>query len=91
MDMIRELKAKALTLRELLEQYAPFDADVKEAYEWIKPLLDDVDAGRVIGPTKFPYGWIFFRGENNLPAYPALCGAAAEFANALEADDFGSM
>jgi hypothetical protein len=86
MDIAKNLKAKAQTLRELLEQYAPFDGDVKEAYEWIKPLLDSVDAGRVNGPMKFPYGWIFFRGENNLPAYPALCGAAAEFANALEAD-----
>lgn len=89
MDRVKDLQEKALTLRGLLEQYAPSDADVKEAYEWIKPLLDNVDAGAVIGPTKFPYGWIFFRGENNLPAYPDLCGAAAEFANALEADDPG--
>jgi hypothetical protein len=72
----------------LLEQYAPYDLDVKQAHEWIKPLLDAVDAGETIPPSKFPYGWIFFRGENNLPAYPALCGAAAEFADALEASDF---
>jgi hypothetical protein len=88
MDRVRELQAKALTLRELLEQRAPYDADVKEAYEWIRPLLDAVDAGKVIGPRKFPFGWIFFRGENNLPAYPALCDAAAEFADTLEANQF---
>jgi hypothetical protein len=87
MDRVMDLRAKARTLRKLLEQYAPHDADVNEAYEWIKPLLDAVDAGAVICPTKFPFGWIFFRGENNLPAYPALCGAAAEFADALEAND----
>jgi hypothetical protein len=89
MDWLIELQAKALTLRGLLEQYAPFDADVKEAYEWIEPLLHDVDVGRVTSPIKFPYGWIFFRGENGLPAYPALCGAAAEFADALEASHPG--
>lgn len=88
MDRVKELQAKALTLRELLEQHAPYDADVKEAYEWIKPLLDAVDAGKVIEPRKFPFGWIFFRGENNLPAYPALLGAAAEFADTLEAKEF---
>jgi hypothetical protein len=88
MNWFNDLKAKAQTLRELLEQYAPSDVDVKEAYEWIKPLLDAVDAGKVTGPTKFPFGWIFFRGENNLPAYPTLCGAAAEFADALEANYF---
>jgi hypothetical protein len=82
-----DLKAKALTLRELLEQYAPCDVDVEQAYEWIKPLLNAVDTGEVTAPSKFPFGWIFFRGENNLPAYPALCGAAAEFADALEAND----
>jgi hypothetical protein len=85
---VKELQAKALTLRQLLEQYAPYDADVKEAYEWIEPLLDAVDAGKVIGSTKFSFGWIFFRGENNLPAYPALCGAAAEFVDTLEANKF---
>lgn len=88
MDRVKDLQAKAVTLRELLEKNAPYDRDVKEAYEWIEPLLDAVDAGSVICPTKFPFGWIFFRGENNLPAYPALCGAAAEFADALEANDF---
>lgn len=87
MDHLNKLQAKALTLRRLLEQYGPYDADVKEAYDWIKPLLDAVDEGKVAGPTKFPFGWVFFRGENNLPAYPALCGAAAEFAGALEAND----
>jgi hypothetical protein len=86
MDKVKNLREKAQMLRGLLEQYAPSDADVKEAYEWIKPLLDEVDAGRVSAPKEFPYGWIFFRGENNLPAYPDLCGAAAEFANALEAE-----
>lgn len=35
MDRIGNLQAKALTLRSLLEQYAPRDADVKEAFEWI--------------------------------------------------------
>lgn len=88
-DRIIDLQAKAVTLRNLLEQYAPYDADVKEAYGWILPLLDDVDAGQVISPMKFPFGWIFFRGENNLPAYPALCGAAADFADALEANGSG--
>lgn len=87
MDWVKNLQAKALTLRDLLEQYAPYDSDVKEAYGWIKPLLDAVDAGAVIAPTKFPFGWIFFRGENNLPAHPELCGAAAEFADALESND----
>lgn len=86
MERVKDLQAKALALRRLLEQYAPDDADVKEAYEWIRPILDAVDGGKVICPTKFPFGWIFFRGENNLPAYPALCGAAAEFADALEAE-----
>lgn len=84
MDKSLKLQQKALILRALLERYAASDVDVKEAYEWIKPLLDDVDAGRVTGPRRFPYGWIFFRGENNLLAYPDLCGAAADFANTLE-------
>lgn len=87
MDKMKNLQAKALTLRSLLEQYAPYDADVKEALEWIKSLLDAVDAGTVVFPEKFPFGWIFFRGENNLLAYPALCDAAAEFADALEGNN----
>lgn len=88
MNRLNDLKAKAVTLRAQLEQYASADVDVSQAYEWIKPLLDAVDAGEVVGPSKFPFGWIFFRGENNLPAYPALCGAAAEFADALEGSNF---
>lgn len=86
MDQVRNLQAKAQTLRELLKRYALCDSDVKEAYEWIEPLLDAVDEGKVRCPTEFPFGWIFFRGENNLPAYPDLCGAAAKFADALEAN-----
>ncbi|MFC5459276.1 hypothetical protein [Massilia niabensis] len=86
MDRAKNLQAKALTLRSLLEQYAPHDADVKEAYGWVSSLLDAVDSGSAVLPTKFPFGWIFFRGENNLLAYPDLCGAAADFADALEGD-----
>lgn len=82
----QEAARKAQVLRTLLEQYAPSDADVNEAYEWIKPLLNEVDEGRVIGPKEFWYGWMFLRGENNLRAYPDLCDAAVEFANALEAE-----
>lgn len=85
MNNRKDLRNKAVELRKLLEQYASSDPDVREAYEWTKPLLNDVESGRVTSPTKFPYGWIFFRGENNLPAYPDLCGAAADFADALEA------
>ena len=88
-DRIKDLQAKAMALRNLLEQYTPYDADVKEAYGWVRPLLDDVDAGHVNCPMEFPFGWIFFRGENNLPAYPVLCGAAADFADALEANGAG--
>ena len=84
MDRLKDLQLKALTLRNLLEQHAAHDVDVKEAYEWIRPLLDSVDLGSVVFPAKFPFGWIFFRGENNLLAFPELCGAAAEFADALE-------
>ena len=80
----RDLQAKARVLRALLEKYAISDSDVKEAYEWIKSLLDEAETGQINEPMKFPYGWIFFRGENNLPAYPDLCGAAADFADVLE-------
>lgn len=85
MSWLEKLQEKAVGLRALLDKYATYDADVREAFEWIRPLLDDVDAGKITSPIKFPYGWIFFRGENNLPNYPELCGAAAEFADALEA------
>jgi hypothetical protein len=81
---LNNLREKAIRLRGLLELYAQSDSDVKEAYEWIKPLLDRIDTGEIICPQRFAYGWIFFRGENNLPAYPDLLGAAAEFANVLE-------
>ncbi len=84
MRNVKDLQDKAMALRRLLEQYALSDSDVREAYEWTRPLLDDVESGRVTSPIKFPFGWIFFRGENNLPAYPDLCGAAADFADALE-------
>lgn len=86
MDKVKKLQEKSHELRFLLKKYAVSDKDVQEAYEWIESLLDEVDAGSITGPKKFPYGWIFFRGENNLPAYPDLCGAAAEFADALEAE-----
>lgn len=83
---INILHEKSQKLRNFLELYAKSDSDVDDAYEWIKPLLDRVDTDEVVWPQKFPYGWIFFRGENNLPAYPELLGAAAEFANALESE-----
>lgn len=83
---INTLHEKSQKLRNLLELYAKSDLDVDDAYEWIKPLLDKIDTDDAVWPQKFPYGWIFFRGENNLPAYPELLGAAAEFANALEAE-----
>lgn len=86
MDSANDLREKACALRRLLELYAPSEADIRVAYEWIRPLLDEIDAGTVTAPHEFPYGWIFFRGENNLPAYPDVCNAAAELANALEAE-----
>jgi hypothetical protein len=81
---VDDLQKIAKNLRKLLELYGTSDSDVREAYEWIQPLLNSVDKGEVTSSQKFPYGWIFFRGENNLPAYPDLLGAVADFANALE-------
>lgn len=81
---VQKLQAKACALRLLLGKYASADSDVKEAYERMATFLDAVDAGQVSKPTKFEYGWIFFRGDNNLLAYLDLCEAAAEFANEME-------
>ena len=81
------LQQKAHSLRVLLERYAVTDSDVKEVYERIGTFLDKVDAGQVSKPTKFEYGWLFFRGDNNLLAYLDLCEAAAEFANELESEN----
>ncbi|WP_038492763.1 hypothetical protein [Janthinobacterium agaricidamnosum] len=85
MGTIENLVSKAHMLRALLEKYSVSDNDVMEAYNCIKQLLDDVDVGRVTKAMEFPCSWIFFRGENNLLAYPDLCNAAADFADVLEA------
>jgi CTP:molybdopterin cytidylyltransferase MocA len=81
------LQKKARTLRGFLERYATADADVSEAFDWIKPLLESVEAGTVAAPQRFPVGWIFFRGDNSLLEFADLCNAAAEFASALEGDE----
>ncbi len=82
--MREDLLEKTLKFRRLLEKYCKEDLDVLEAYEQTQELLDRIDSGVVIKPMKFPYGWIYFRGGNNLLAYADLCAAAADFANALE-------
>lgn len=59
MGELNDLQAAALTLRRLLEQYASHDPEVKEAYDWVSSLLNDVDSGSAVIPMKFPFGWIF--------------------------------
>ena len=83
----QKMQMKSLVLRTLLERHSPVDVDVKEVLETLQPFLDSIDAGLVTKGERFPYRWLFFGGENNLPAFPDICEAAAELAVEFESTE----
>lgn len=84
MDKIRNLQEKGALLHAVLSQYSANDKDVREVLNDLMPLLESINHGKVTPPVRFEFGWLFFRGDNNLLSYPEITNAAADFANALE-------
>jgi hypothetical protein len=90
MDKIKNLQEKAEQLRAILQKFAPTSVDVREALYAVEPLLDAIAKGEVVPPKKFDFGWIFFRGDNELLTYPEIANMVAMFADALEDREVGT-
>lgn len=75
---------KAAKLLAILNHYAEFDRDAGVAFQHIESFIERVDRGEVSIPQKFPWGWIFFRGENNFFSYIDLMEAASDLKKTLE-------
>lgn len=93
MDKVRKLQEKARILRALLKQYGNQDDDVSFVLDRMTPLLDDIEAGKVVPPKHDDFGRYFFNVEEQAPwfiKYPELTHAEAEYAKVLEGLDFPS-
>ena len=85
MDKVQNLQEKAKILRALLEQYAKTDDDVEMVLNFMVPLFDEIEAGRIIPPQRDEYRWHFFNTESPLfLKYDDLSRAEAEYAEVLE-------
>lgn len=85
MDKVKNLQEKARTLRALLVHYAKTDDDVEMVSNFMMPLLDEIEAGRISPPQRDEYRWHFFNTESPLYLkYDNLSRAEAEYAEVLE-------
>lgn len=85
MGSVRDLQEKTRTLRALLEQYAKTDDDVEMVLNFMMPLFDKIEAGRIVSPQRDEYRWYFFNTESPLYLkYDDLSRAEAEYAEILE-------
>lgn len=85
MSGIKDLQHKTKTLRALLEHYAQTDDDVETVLNFMTPLFNDIEAGRILLPQRDEYRWYFFNTESPLYLkYNDLSQAEAEYAEILE-------
>jgi len=84
MDNVAKLRSEANSLHSLLVKYSVTDSDVEMVLEFMRPLFEEIDDGRVVPPKEFEFRWYFGSTDSPLIKFGDLIDAAANFAHTLE-------
>ncbi|MEX8499256.1 hypothetical protein [Leptothrix ochracea] len=81
------LQEKAMLFRLVLEHASQSTSGytIKNIFQEIKPLLDDISQGKIVSPMRYAHGYHFHSLESPLfNKYPSLASASANMAMVLE-------
>jgi hypothetical protein len=84
MENVSKLRLEANLLQSLLVKYSVTDSDAAMVLEFMRPLFEVIDNGRVVPPKEFEFRWYFGSTDSPLAKFGDLIDAAANFAHTLE-------
>ncbi len=83
MDKVKNLKEKAKTFHQLLENETD-DLDAARLLKWLAPLFIDIEAGKVTPPRRYEFRMALGKDAKFYERHDNIGKAEADFVSALE-------